>query len=137
MKINLKRNRINNFIFLIGIIILIAALFLPLWTTCESSEEHEFITVFRYGYQSPLYYASLMGLTFIVLMVLLADDSMGMIAVLTVAPLLFIITVLAEWISPAGFGRPCGNSSTNYQYLLYLGQTLIVSSSFLRIVFRK
>lgn len=137
MKSSSNKIRFNNYIFLIGIIILIAALFLPLSSTCEPSKEFELITVFKYGYQLPSYYLSLTGLIFIVLMAFLADNQLGLITLFTVTPILFIVTVFAEWISPAGFGQPCGNTSTNYQYLLYFGQILIVFSSFLRIVLRK
>ncbi|MFN5845270.1 MAG: hypothetical protein ACK46O_06110 [Flavobacteriia bacterium] len=131
---NDPRKATKKILLLTGIAITVFGLFLPLYTTCEETDEG-FVNVSILGKDYFTYYLSLLFLSVIVLSSYFGKGSLA--AVIAMTLLGGGITLFYNWIGQAGWGRPCGHSPTQFQNLLFLGHIMIIISCFMNISSRK
>ena len=123
MKIDKTKFNYNIIFLFVGILIVAVSYFLPLTTSCEqTSGPEEFISTKQYGYETFTYFLSSVFILLIILASFLGNGSFILTSILVL--LGGIITLFFNWIGQAGWGAPCGHSSTQYQTLLYFSHIL-------------
>lgn len=97
---------------------IIVCLFLPLSTSCEYLSDEEFVITQKLGALSTNYYVNILA----VLSMLIASftESGSRTALILIFTLSAGYVLVINFFSSAGWGSPCGNSPTIYQYALYL-----------------
>ena len=126
---------IKVLLFYLGVFITLICLILPLYTTCEVRKNEEFIQLAVLGKDHFTYYLSLFFLGVIFYLAFIRQNSITLVLILSIFG--GGITLFYNWIGQAGFGKPCGDSPTNFQYLLFLGHLMVVVSSLLNVYIKK
>ena len=121
--------------FYFGVFISLICLILPLHITCEVRKNEEFIQLAVLGKDHFTYYLSLFFLGVILYTAYVRQNSITLVLILSIIG--GGITLFYNWIGQAGFGKPCGDSPTNFQYLLFLGHLMVVVSSLLNVYIKK
>lgn len=134
IKIENAMMKLKKTLLIVGLLIVIVTFFAPLSHSCKSisGSDEEFVSTTKFGFEKITYYISLF---FIILIIYKSYFGKS-----TYVPMLFytliggFITVFINTIGQAGLGRPCGDSPTQFQNLLYLSHILIITSCFIQLV---
>ena len=125
---------ISKFLLITGIAITISCLFLPVASSCRISDGlYDIIDVDIMGYSSFPYYLSLFFLAYITITGFLGKGSGAKTSMIIFTIIGAAVTQFLLQAGKAGWGKPCGNSPTIYQYLLNLGHALILISAYIQL----
>lgn len=121
---------VQKSILVIGMLYVLACIFLPLSSSCEELANGDFIATYRIGFDHPIYALDFCLISILILLTYLVKDSyIGPIVLCSIGG---FITFIGSFLS-MHTGGPCMNNPTAFMHFLYLALGMVVFSCFMRI----
>ena len=130
---NIERLKIlNKTLIAVGLLIIVISCFMPFTTSCKQGDgPDEFIPTVQYGFDSLIYYLSVLFLFFIVTPSFFGQSNYTYLSIMLVVSGGFVL--FFRMVSEPGWGLPCGDSPTQFQNIFFLGELLIIFGGYINI----
>jgi hypothetical protein len=130
---NIERLKIlKKTLIAVGLLIIVISCFMPFTTSCKQGNgPEEFIVTTQYGFDSLIFYSSILFLFFIVTPSFFGHSNYAYLTIMIIFGGVFVL--FFRLVSEPGWGKPFGYSPTQFQNILFLGELLIILGGYINI----